>query len=164
MFDLGWGEFMVIGVVALIVVGPKDLPVMFRTVGKYVGKARAMARDFSRAMEAAADEAGVKELDRSIKAAVNPRAAGLDALRDAAGLKSGVARPAVSATAAGSATAATTAVKPGGETETLVKKRAADQAEAQRKATELAAARALGEPAPGAASDVAAPARTDESA
>ena len=50
MFDLGWSELLVIGIVALIVVGPKDLPVLFRNVGRFVGKARAMARDFSRAM------------------------------------------------------------------------------------------------------------------
>ena len=51
MFDLGWSELMMIGVVALIVVGPKDLPVMFRTIGRYTGKAKAMAREFSRAMD-----------------------------------------------------------------------------------------------------------------
>jgi sec-independent protein translocase protein TatB len=148
MFDLGAGELMVIGVVALIVVGPKDLPVLFRNVGRYVGKARGMAREFSRAMEAAADDAGVKDIDRTLKAAVNPKAVGLDALRDAAGLKTAAAprtppvgTPPVGAAAAGAAMA----VKPGGETEALIKKRAADQAEAQRKATELAAARALGE-------------------
>ena len=40
MFDLGLTELLVIGVVALIVVGPKDLPVMFRNVGRFVGKAK----------------------------------------------------------------------------------------------------------------------------
>lgn len=134
---------MVIGVVALIVVGPKDLPVLFRNVGRFVGKARGMAREFSRAMEAAADEAGVKDIDRSLKAAVNPRSLGLDALRDAAGLKEPPAMP--GRAAAASVGAAATNVKPGGETEALVKKRAADQAEAQRKATERAAERALGQ-------------------
>ena len=138
---------MVIGVVALIVVGPKDLPVLFRNVGRFVGKARGMAREFSRAMEAAADEAGVKDIDRSLKAVVNPRSLGLDALRDAAGLKEPPAMPARAAAAAAAApvAAAATNVKPGGETEALVKKRATDQAEAQRKATERAAERALGQ-------------------
>ena len=50
MFDIGWSELMIIGVVALIVVGPKDLPMMFRKVGNFVGKARGMARDFQSAM------------------------------------------------------------------------------------------------------------------
>ncbi len=59
MFDLGLTELLVIGVVALIVVGPKDLPVMFRNVGRFVGKAKGMAREFSSAMNDAADESGV---------------------------------------------------------------------------------------------------------
>jgi sec-independent protein translocase protein TatB len=62
MFDIGWSELLVIGALALIVVGPKDLPVMLRTLGRYVGKARGMARDFQRTMEDAAREADVKEL------------------------------------------------------------------------------------------------------
>ena len=54
MFDVGWTELMLIGIVALIVVGPKDLPVMFRTLGQFTAKARGMAREFQRAMEDAA--------------------------------------------------------------------------------------------------------------
>ena len=50
MFDLGWTEMLVIGIVALIVIGPKDLPVMFRRMGQFMGKAKGMAREFSRAM------------------------------------------------------------------------------------------------------------------
>ena len=58
MFDLGWTELLLIGIVALIVVGPKELPVLFRKAGQFVGKIRGMAREFSRAMNSAAD-AGV---------------------------------------------------------------------------------------------------------
>ena len=50
MFDIGWTELMVVGVVALIVIGPKDLPDMFRTMGRFTAKARSMARDFQRAI------------------------------------------------------------------------------------------------------------------
>ena len=67
MFDLGWSEMLLIGVVALIVVGPKELPGLFRQIGVFMGKARGMAREFSRAMEAAADESGVREIDRQIR-------------------------------------------------------------------------------------------------
>lgn len=84
MFDLGWTEMVIIGVVALIVVGPKELPGLFRAVGQMVGKARGMAREFSRAMEAAADEAGVKEIDRTIRVATRPMQYGADRLREAA--------------------------------------------------------------------------------
>ncbi|NIZ15667.1 Sec-independent protein translocase protein TatB [Phaeobacter sp. HF9A] len=84
MFDLGWTELLVIGVVALIVVGPKDLPVLFRNVGRFVGKARGMAREFSRAMSDAADEAGVSDIQKSFKTATNPMASAMDGLKDAA--------------------------------------------------------------------------------
>ncbi|MDO9524935.1 MAG: Sec-independent protein translocase protein TatB [Gemmobacter sp.] len=84
MFDIGWSELLVIGVVALIVVGPKDLPVMFKTLGRFTAKARGMAREFSRAMESAADEAGVKDVAKDLKAATSSKALGLDALKDAA--------------------------------------------------------------------------------
>jgi sec-independent protein translocase protein TatB len=50
----------------LIVIGPKELPVMFRKIGQFVGKAKAMARDFSRAMNDAADDAGVKDAMDSV--------------------------------------------------------------------------------------------------
>jgi sec-independent protein translocase protein TatB len=63
MGGIGWVELIVIGIVALIVVGPKDLPGMFRTVGRFMGKARGMARDFQRSMEDAAREADVDMSD-----------------------------------------------------------------------------------------------------
>ena len=62
MFGLGWAEIMVVGIVALIVIGPKELPVVFRKVGQFVGKARGMARDFSSAMHDAAEESGMREV------------------------------------------------------------------------------------------------------
>jgi sec-independent protein translocase protein TatB len=78
MFDIGMAEMAVIGVVALIVVGPKDLPQMFRKVGQFVGKARGMAREFQRAMEQAADESGVGEISAELKKATTMRNLGLD--------------------------------------------------------------------------------------
>ena len=84
MFDLGWTELLVIGIVALIVVGPKDLPVLFRNIGKFVGKMRGMAREFSRAMNDAADEAGVNEVAKGLKAATNPVGTAMDGVKSAA--------------------------------------------------------------------------------
>jgi len=78
MFDLGWTELMVIGIVALIVVGPKDLPKMFRTLGQFTAKARSMAREFQRAMDDAADSTGVKDVARDLRRATDPQGMGLD--------------------------------------------------------------------------------------
>jgi sec-independent protein translocase protein TatB len=67
MLDIGWGELLLIGVVALIVVGPKDLPMLFRSAGQFMGRARGMAREFQRSMEQAADESGLKEASDGLK-------------------------------------------------------------------------------------------------
>lgn len=84
MFDIGWTELLVIGIVALIVVGPKDLPKLFRSLGQFTAKARNMAREFQRAMDAAADETGVKEMARDMRDTVSGKNMGLDELRDIA--------------------------------------------------------------------------------
>jgi len=83
MPNLSWMEMLVVGIVALIVIGPKDLPGLFRQVGQFVGKAKGMAREFSSAMNAAADEAGVSEINKTIKAAANPQKFGADKIREA---------------------------------------------------------------------------------
>ena len=78
MFDLGLTELLLIGIVALIIVGPKDLPVLFRRVGQFVGRMKGMAREFTSAMNDAADEAGVKDVAKTMRAATNPIKTGLD--------------------------------------------------------------------------------------
>jgi sec-independent protein translocase protein TatB len=80
---MGWSELLVIGIVALIVVGPKDLPGMFREFGKFTAKLRGMARDFQRAMEDAADQSGVGDVAKSLRTAANPGAAARSAFKDA---------------------------------------------------------------------------------
>ena len=84
MLDIGWSEFLVIGVVALVIVGPKELPVMFRTLGRFTAKARNMSREFSRAMEAAAKESGVGDVAKDLKSMTSPRSLGMDAMQNAA--------------------------------------------------------------------------------
>ncbi|MGB0438878.1 MAG: Sec-independent protein translocase protein TatB [Paracoccaceae bacterium] len=84
MFDIGGPELLVVAIVALIVVGPKDLPNMFRTVGQFVGRARGMAREFNRAMNDAADQAGVKEAANAFKSATDPMGSAFDGVKDAA--------------------------------------------------------------------------------
>ena len=76
-------EMLVVGVVALIVVGPKDLPILFRKAGEFVGRMKGMAREFSSAMNAAADEAGIKETAESLRKMSDPKQMGLDELNDA---------------------------------------------------------------------------------
>jgi sec-independent protein translocase protein TatB len=56
MLDVGWTELLVIGALALIVVGPRDLPHLLRQVGRWVGQIKRMAREFQRSMEDAARE------------------------------------------------------------------------------------------------------------
>ena len=78
MFDLGLTELLLIGIVALIIVGPKDLPVLFRRVGEFVGRMKGMAREFTSAMNDAADETGMKDVAKTMRAATNPIKTGLD--------------------------------------------------------------------------------------
>lgn len=66
MLDIGGWEIFLILAIALIVVGPKDLPVLVKKVGQWVGRAKAMARDFQSGMDEAAREV---ELDEVRKAA-----------------------------------------------------------------------------------------------
>ncbi|MDP5308895.1 Sec-independent protein translocase protein TatB [Paracoccus spongiarum] len=87
MFDIGWTELLLIGVVALIVVGPKDLPHLFHALGRFTAKARSMAREFSSAMEDAAKGSGLDEAAgslRDMKTLTSKKALGLDALDRAA--------------------------------------------------------------------------------
>ena len=83
MFDLGWTELLVVGIVALIVVGPKDLPVLFRKAGEFVGKMKGMAREFSTAMNNAADESGIRDTAKSLRDIADPKKMGLDGIKDA---------------------------------------------------------------------------------
>ena len=64
MFDIGWSELVVIGVVALIAIGPKELPGVLRMVGQWMGKARRMAAEFQGQFQEAMREAEVADLKK----------------------------------------------------------------------------------------------------
>ena len=66
MFDIGWTELLLLGVLAIIVVGPKDLPRMMRTIGQYTAKIRAAAREFQRSFDEMARESELDELRKQI--------------------------------------------------------------------------------------------------
>lgn len=66
MFDVGWTEMLVIAVVMIVVVGPKDLPKMLRTFGKTTAKLRSMAGDFRRQFDEALREAELDDLKSTV--------------------------------------------------------------------------------------------------
>ena len=66
MFDIGWGELLLIGVVALIVIGPKELPGTLRTLGQWMGKLRRMASEFQGQFQEAMREAELADLKKQV--------------------------------------------------------------------------------------------------
>ncbi len=64
MFDLGWGEIVVIGIVALIAIGPKELPTVLRTLGQYMAKIKRMASEFQGQFQDALREAELGDLKK----------------------------------------------------------------------------------------------------
>lgn len=86
MFDMSWGELLVIGGVALVAIGPKDLPKALRTLGQAVGKVRRMAGEFQAQFNEAMREADLEELRKSasdINDAVAPFKSQFDPLKSA---------------------------------------------------------------------------------
>jgi sec-independent protein translocase protein TatB len=77
MFDISWGELMLIGVVALIVIGPKELPGVLRMVGQWVGKIRRMAGEFQSQFQEALREAEMVDLKKQVDE-LNSAARGLN--------------------------------------------------------------------------------------
>ena len=93
LLDFGWSELMLIGVVALVVIGPKDLPKALRVAGFWVRKARSLSREFQSSVEqmireAELDEvrqelkkAGEIDLDKEFRQAVDPTGSLADSLK-----------------------------------------------------------------------------------
>src|SRR5258708_5078536 len=66
MFDIGWGELLVIGVVALVAIGPKELPTVLRTLGQWMAKLRRMAAEFQGQFQEAMREAEMSDLKKQV--------------------------------------------------------------------------------------------------
>src|SRR5437016_11218812 len=69
LLDMGWSELMLIGMVALIVIGPKDLPKALRVAGFWVRKARTLSREFQSSVEQMVREAELDEMRQELKKA-----------------------------------------------------------------------------------------------
>jgi sec-independent protein translocase protein TatB len=66
MFDIGWGELLLIGIVALIAIGPKELPTVLRTLGQWMAKLRRMATEFQNQFHEAMREAEMSDLKKTV--------------------------------------------------------------------------------------------------
>jgi sec-independent protein translocase protein TatB len=66
MFDISWSELLLIGVVALVAIGPKELPTVLRTVGQWMGKLRRMAAEFQSQFQEAMREAEMADLKKQV--------------------------------------------------------------------------------------------------
>lgn len=98
MFDIGFWEFVIVAIVAILVVGPKELPALLRTLGRMLGKLRKTADEFRKHFDDAVREAGAEDLQREVRALQrnNPLTQIRDSIEEASRdpLKSGERKPA----------------------------------------------------------------------
>jgi sec-independent protein translocase protein TatB len=132
MFDIGWSELLVIAVVAIVVVGPKELPKLMRSFGFYAGKLRRAAAEFRRQFDDAMREAELEEVKKAIES-VRTETRALDE-------KAPLDRPLMVEKAETAATPASAEAKPAAK---APRKRAAAKAKAPAKRAKSGA-----EPAP----------------
>ena len=67
MFDISWSEILIIGIVALLVVGPKELPALLRTIGKYAGIVKKQAAEFRAQFDEAMRETEIEQLKKDVE-------------------------------------------------------------------------------------------------
>ncbi len=87
MLDIGWQEMAIVGGLLLIVIGPKDLPKVLRTVGIWSGKARKMARDFQKALDEYAKDADLDGVKKVVETPLKAKKAMANALDPTGTLK-----------------------------------------------------------------------------
>jgi sec-independent protein translocase protein TatB len=112
MFDVGWTELLVIAVVAIIVVGPKDLPRMLRAFGQTVGKMRRMANEFQSTFNDALKEAEREADILDMKKSAEEAARGVQNFDPLGDLKKSITQPLTAATTAVAGEAAASAASP----------------------------------------------------
>jgi sec-independent protein translocase protein TatB len=120
MFDIGWIELMVIAIVAIVVVGPKDLPRAMRFVGQWTGKMKKMAREFQGQFNEALREAELDTVKKDVEAIgkIDPMAGVRKEMAKVDGAVRDATKPAKpAATAAAAAPAASEPVVPPVESE-----------------------------------------------
>ena len=86
MFDISWGKLVIIGVVALIVIGPKELPAVLRMVGQWMGKMRRMASEFQGQFQEAMREAEMADLKKQF----DETTSSLNSVLDPSGFKTDI--------------------------------------------------------------------------
>jgi sec-independent protein translocase protein TatB len=156
MFDFSWGEVLLIGAVALIVIGPKDLPAALRTVGRVMGKVKRMASEFQGQFNEALREADLDKVRKDVEGMNRAASAGFNpvkSIRDE--MKGAIDKPGAGKAAAG---------KPGADKPVADKPGAKPAAETVATAdapAETPAPVAPAPPAPAAAPPVAEPAPRD---
>ena len=72
MFDIGWSEMLLIAIVAIIFIGPKEIPAAMRAVGRMMGKARLITREFRATIDEVMRETELDELRRQVEKAAGP--------------------------------------------------------------------------------------------
>ena len=133
MFDIGWSEMAVIALLTLLVIGPKELPRVLRTVGQWVRKAQSLAREFQRGLDDMAREADLEDAKKLVDAGrsiANPKKMVMDSI-DPTGSVAGEAQDlhsAMTAAPAAESAAPTTTAKPAGNGAPAQPKSASSQA------------------------------------
>lgn len=113
MFDIGVAELLVIIIVAVVVIGPKDLPLAMRTAGRWIGKVRRVSAHFRSGIDAMVREAELEEMEKKWKAQneeIMRRSAALTAAEAGAPLMTG---PPAAGTPASGTTSGETTLAPG---------------------------------------------------